>query len=265
MLAAMSTSGDKPNPPVRRPPPPLVPVTVTRCDVRSPRLLRLGFAGDGLRSMEAPEPAGSVRLLVASATADRLVIPAWTGNEYLLPDGSRPALRTFTPLAFDRAAGTLDLEIVRHPEGAVSTWAESAEPGTEAAISGPARGLALEPSIERFVLVGDETALPAISQLLEAIPKTAKIEVHVEAVTAAAEIELPAHPGSHVTWHINDDVPGSCLVEVVTALGDLGERDHVWAAGEAASMQSIRKHLFNERGLARSAATVRGYWKPART
>ena len=29
-------------------------------------------------------------------------------------------------------------------------------------------------------------------------------------------------------------------------------------------MQAIRKHLFDGRGLSRSQATVRGYWKPER-
>ncbi|MFV2000229.1 MAG: SIP domain-containing protein [Acidimicrobiia bacterium] len=35
----------------------------------------------------------------------------------------------------------------------------------------------------------------------------------------------------------------------------------MWAAGEAAAMQRIRKHLFDERDFQRSHATVRGYWQ----
>jgi NADPH-dependent ferric siderophore reductase len=42
-----------------------------------------------------------------------------------------------------------------------------------------------------------------------------------------------------------------------------GER--VWAAGEAAAVQRIRRHLFEERGMARPHTTVRGYWKHGRT
>ncbi|MGH9136793.1 MAG: SIP domain-containing protein, partial [Acidimicrobiales bacterium] len=38
----------------------------------------------------------------------------------------------------------------------------------------------------------------------------------------------------------------------------------VWAAGEAAAMQRIRRHLFEERGRSRRDATVRGYWKHGR-
>jgi NADPH-dependent ferric siderophore reductase len=38
----------------------------------------------------------------------------------------------------------------------------------------------------------------------------------------------------------------------------------VWAAGEAAAMQRIRRHLFDEREVPRAQATVRGYWKHGR-
>jgi NADPH-dependent ferric siderophore reductase len=38
----------------------------------------------------------------------------------------------------------------------------------------------------------------------------------------------------------------------------------VWAAGNAAAMQQIRRHLFDDRGWQRSHATVRGYWKAER-
>ena len=35
-------------------------------------------------------------------------------------------------------------------------------------------------------------------------------------------------------------------------------------AGEAAAVQRIRRHLFEDRGLTRAQATVRGYWKRGR-
>jgi NADPH-dependent ferric siderophore reductase len=38
----------------------------------------------------------------------------------------------------------------------------------------------------------------------------------------------------------------------------------VWVAGEAAAMQRIRRHLFEDRGLSRAQASVRGYWKHGR-
>lgn len=251
----------------RREPPPLRTVTVASREELSPRMLRLGFEGPGLRDLAIADPGASVRLLVPSPGTDELVIPIWNGNEFLLPDGTRPALRTFTPLRLDTASGRLELEIVRHPGGAVSEWAERVDPGAEAAISGPGKGYPVDSTASRFVVLGDETALPAVSQLLEAVPGRAAIEVHVEVISEAAIIPLPVHPAATVEWHVRPagDAPGSSLVRVSQQLTGLDAETRVWAAGEAASMQAIRTHLFQHLAVPRSQTSIRGYWKPVRS
>jgi NADPH-dependent ferric siderophore reductase len=251
----------------RREPPPLLPVEVTGTEAVSPRLMRLTVEGSELRDLVIDEPAASVRLLVPPLGHEDLVMPTWNGNEFLLPDGSRPALRTFTPLRFDPGAGRLDLEIVRHPGGAVSTWAEGIQLGAPAAISGPGRGYEIDLEASRYLLFGDETALAAIGQLLGALPPEVPVDVHLETVTADAQVDLPGHPARSVTWHVAAarSAPGASLVAAARAEGSISDGTHIWAAGEAASMQAIRKFFFDEAGVARRQATIRGYWKPART
>ena len=231
----------------------------------SPRMLRLVLEGDGLRAMPTPEPASSVRLLVPSPGAHALELPQWNGNEFLLADGSRPALRTFTPLRFDADAGRLELEIVRHPGGVVSSWAETAQPGDPAAISGPGRGWALPADTTRLILLGDETALPAITQLWDLVDTDVAVSAHVEVVDRAAVQDIGTRVGATIEWHVRapDAAPGAQLVAVAAGLHDPGPTRHVWAAGEAASMQAIRTHCFDQLGLPRSQTTIRGYWKPA--
>src|SRR5437762_14058928 len=107
-------------------------------------------------------------------------MPTWTGNEFLLPDGRRPTIRTFTPRRLDPQALELDLEIVVHGDGAASEWAATAAPGDPAAVSGPGRGYAFEPDAPAFLLAGDETAIPAISQLLEVLPADRPVPAHIE-------------------------------------------------------------------------------------
>lgn len=229
-------------------------------------MLRLTFEGDGLRALVAPEPASSIRLLVPSADHTALVLPEWNGNEFLLPDGRRPALRTFTPLRFDQDAGRIEVEVVRHPGGAVSTWAEHAAVGDEAAISGPGRGWELPGSVRRLHLLGDETALPAIGQLIEVVDPAVTITVDIEVERGDAVQALAQRAGLDVTWHVRSEgPPGSTLVAAAEAMSDVRADAHIWAAGEAASMQAIRKHCFDTLGLDRSQTTVRGYWKPARS
>jgi len=194
-----------------------------------------------------------------------LVLPAWNGNEFLLEDGSRPTIRKLTPVRLDTARLELDIAIVRHGHGPMSAWAGTAEHGDHVAVSGTGRGYEIDPGCRSFLLVGDESALPAIAQVLEALPGEALVRIILEVHDRAARIELPHHPGATVQWHLLDHgaLPGEAsLGAVVSAALDPGSR--VWAAGEAAAMQRIRRHLFDERQLPRDQAVVRGYWKHGR-
>lgn len=248
---------------IRREPPPLRQVTVVRRQAVTPHLVRVTLGGSELQGLDPGLPAASVRLLLPSSGA--LTMPTWNGNEYLLPDGRRPLLRTLTPRRWDDGRQELDVEVVLHGDGPLSAWAAAVEPGAVAAVSGTGRGYAIDASVTQYVLAGDESALPAISVLLEALPAAAAIAVLAEVAHPDARFELPAHPGAAVTWH--DLAPGAphgdALVDAVLA-ADIPPTARVWAAGEAAAVQRIRKHLFDERGLPRPQCTVRGYWKHGR-
>lgn len=232
---------------------------------RSPRLLRVTLAGEELDGLDIGLPAASVRLLVPPPDAADVVVPTWNGNEFLYDDGSRPAIRTLTPLRLDTDPLELDVEIVRHGHGPLSSWAGAAEPGARVAVSGTGRGYDIDPSARSFLLAGDESALPAISVLLEALPAEAEVLALVEVGDPAARLELPAHPGLTERWCELESgaPPGDALVEAVIAATPEGDV-RVWAAGEAAAVHRIRRHLFDERGLGRSHAVVRGYWKHGR-
>ena len=248
-------------PRVRREPPRFRRVEVRRIEERTPRLTRVTLAGPELDGFTVDEPAASVRLLLPAPGTDDLVIPQWQGNEFLLPDGSRPVIRTLTPRRVDPAAFELDVEIVRHESGRASAWAGAARPGAPAAVSGPGRGYSSDPGATDLLLAGDETALPAISQLLEMLPNGTTARIHVEVADPAAQLALDGP----VSWHVlpHGEAPGTALLAAVRdAAIPAGGR--VWAAGEAAAMQRIRRHLFEERGLSRRDATVRGYWKRGR-
>jgi NADPH-dependent ferric siderophore reductase len=250
---------------IRKPPPPFEPVAVVDREEISPRLIRLTFEGDVLRRLTIDQPASSVRFVVPWPGND-LELPEWNGNEFLLADASRPALRTFTPLRPDNDAGRLDLEIVRHPGGAVSQWAERAEVGDEAAISGPGAGYEFPDGADRLLILGDETALPAVTQLLDMAPGALDLDIHLEVVTDDAALDLPTRRDDSAEWHVTGggQRPGGRLAAVVEALDELPDGTDVWAAGEASAMQRVRNHLFKSLGVDRSRATVRGYWKPAR-
>lgn len=229
-------------------------------------MVRVTLAGAELEDLAVEQPAASVRVLLPSSSDGTLVIPRWNGNEFLLPEGERPTIRTFTPRRMDSPAGELDVEVVLHGEGAASAWATSTRPGDAVAVSGPGRGYVIHADAPAFLLAGDETAIPAIGQLLEELPRDTPVDVHIEIAHDDARQPLPDHPGATVQWwDLTPGAPaGDALFEAVRT-ASFRPDVRVWIAGEAAAMQRIRRHLFDERKLARTQTTVRGYWKRGRS
>ena len=146
-----------------------------------------------------------------------------------------------------------------------SAWAESAQPGDPAAISGPGRGYAVDRDAPAFLVAGDETAIPAITQVLEALPAGVPVQVRIEVAHADGRVALPAFRRGTVEWCdlASGAAPGDALGAAVRD-AQLAAGTRVWAAGEAAAVQRIRRHLFDDRGIPRAHTAVRGYWKHGR-
>jgi len=250
---------------VRREPPPFRIVQAAEIEQRSPYLKRITLTGPALEGFDHGLPAASVRMLLGPDPRN-LVVPIWKGNEFLLEDGSRPVIRTLTPLRFDPRALSLIIEVIRHGRGPLSQWADTVRDGDVVAVSGPGRGYHIDTAAHSFLLAGDESAIPAIHTLVEALPLGAKVQVFIETRDLDATIELPAHPQMAVRWLKleNGSRPGSALIAALEEL-QLDPEVRVWVAGEAAAMQRIRHHFFDDRELPRSHAVIRGYWKQDRT
>ncbi len=228
-------------------------------------MLRIVLGGDELAGFTLESPASSVRLLLPPPGLDEIEMPTWTGNQFELANGDRAPIRTFTPRYFDPVQLELTLDVALHDHGAATDWARRATVGDEVAISGPGRSEPLDPSATSFLLAGDESAIPAVGQLLEWIDPAHRVDVHIEIAEPSARFDLPHHPNATISWHDADAdaAPGSSLVAAVETLAALP--DAVWVAGEAAAVQRLRTHLFDTRGRSRRSVTARGYWKQGRS
>jgi NADPH-dependent ferric siderophore reductase len=228
-------------------------------------MVRVTLAGAELAGLTVDQPAASVRMLLPPPGAPELVVPTWNGNEFLLPDGRRPTIRTFTPWRVDPEGLELDVGIVVHGGGVASEWAVAAAADAPAAISGPGRGYAVDRDAPAFLVAGDETAIPAITQVIDAVPSETPVQVRIEVAHPDGRLALPDHPRATVEWcDLPPDAgPGDALGAAIRE-ADLADGTRVWVAGEAAAVQRIRRHLFEDRGVSRQHAAVRGYWKHGR-
>ena len=76
----------------------------------------------------------------------------------------------------------------------------AAQPGDRIHLSGPGGAYAPDPSADWHLLVGDESALPAIAAAVDALDPAARGHVLIEVPGSASEIPLPVPAGVALTW-----------------------------------------------------------------
>jgi NADPH-dependent ferric siderophore reductase len=251
-----------PGGPARRPRKPPRPAEVVSVARIAPRLVSVRVGGDALDGFRIEAPTSHIKVFLPAPGQTALVLPRYTPDGPVWPaDGERPSVRTYTPRRFDDGSGTLEVQFILHGAGPASEWAERARPGDKLAIGGPGGRFTLDPSVRRWWIAGDESAIPAIGTLLDALPAEVIADVHIEVAGSGDEIELPTAAKASISWHHRrtPDAWGEELYE--TAAGGRPEGAQVWVACEAAAMRRIRRYLVTERQLPASTMVTRGYWR----
>ena len=112
----------------------------------------------------------------------------------------------------------------------------------------------------------DDLALRALAYAYARAMDRRDVDLLLTAFTPDARLALTDRPRTTVQWCdlAPGAPPGDSLVAAVRDT-DLTPATRVWAAGEAAAVQRIRRHLFENLGLPRGQASVRGYWKHGRS
>jgi NADPH-dependent ferric siderophore reductase len=194
-----------------------------------------------------------------------------------LPAAKQPVVRTLTVRRTDPAAREIAIDVVVHGEhGAAGLWAATAEPGQPAYLMGPSGAYAPDPAADWHLLAGDETALPAISVALEALPANAIGQTLIEIAGPEDEIPLIAPDGVQINWIyrggradlISEDRAGDFapLIEAVKSAPWLPGQVHVFIHGEAqAVMHNLRPYIRNDREVDAKWASISGYWRRGRT
>ncbi|MBT2596136.1 siderophore-interacting protein [Arthrobacter sp. ISL-72] len=182
--------------------------------------------------------------------------------------------------------------------GPGSEWAAGAAIGMDAVIIGPdvtaitgatapgETGIRWEPrGTAHVLLVGDETAVPAISSILETLPANISGHAFLE-VPDPEDFQSISTPSSVlITWlaRATTDSPRGALLEAAvrstmvpagsttapvrntngrdTNGGDAyGGDTYAWVAAEAATVKALRRYLVDEAGLDPKRSEFRAYW-----
>jgi NADPH-dependent ferric siderophore reductase len=246
--------------PAARPRKPRYRATVKRVEPITPHIVRVTFTGEELGAFGWNGPAAHIKLMFPPPGQTELAMPG--------PDSPRPTMRTYTPRKFDPDTRELDVEFYVHGEGPASAWAAQATEGQSLIVAGPGRCYSIDNESPWYLLAGDESSIPAICTILEALPPSTEAHVFIEVADPAEERPLVTLAAASTLWLKRGDDPADAGKELEKTIRRIGLPEgpgRIYVACESGAVRRIRNHLLNERNFDRSRLVTRGYWKLGET
>lgn len=216
---------------------------VVKVERLTPHMIRVTLAGPDLAGFASASPDDHIKIF----------IPGLDGT---------PVRRDYTPRKYDSEAGTLVLDFVNHEGGPAAAWARAAKVGDHLDIGGPKGSQIISGNIAHWLLIGDETALPAIGRRVEELSAPSQVTTIV-AVPGQEDEQIFKTPAQHTAHWVHrpldkaDDAQG--IVSILAGM-DIPERTFVWVGAEARVAKTVRQYLLEKRGIAAQWIKASGYW-----
>ncbi|HET6735611.1 siderophore-interacting protein [Mycobacterium sp.] len=230
--------------------------TVSEIEHLTPRMRRIRFHGPRLQGLTWT-PGQHIRLQVAGLIESALRLHP------------HDALRTYSIYNADSDSGTLDIAMLEQPgEPNVDTparrWAAAITIGGQVQFMRPQGNFVISQDAPYHVFAGEETASVAFAAMLRSLPADADVHGVIEGATDTDHLPL-ARPLTHVE---RGDVSAANSDVLARALRGLQLPDHpgvAYLAGEARTIQTLRKMLVTERGWDRRNIRTKPFWTPGRS
>lgn len=229
---------------------------VLRVEDITPRMRRITLGGPELAGFVSLGSDDHIKLLFAQNAAEQAALESPTFT--IKGDGPQPAMRDYTPRRFDLSIGELDIDFVLHGDGPASTWAEQAQVGQHLYIGGPRGSMIVPDMFDSYLLIGDETALPAIGRRLEELPAGRKVLAVIEIADAAERQVLQSAADVEIVWVLRgqDD-----LLDVVRNLTLPGGTLYSFVATESKLSRQVRRVLLDTHKVDEQYLKAAGYWR----
>ncbi|MBA2954778.1 siderophore-interacting protein [Nocardioides sp. MAH-18] len=292
-------------------------VEVVGVDRLSPSFVRVELGGACLADFGVEGPLYDQRIKLVFPGVPGGPLPSFAGADdswwttwLSRPEEERGHMRTYTvrDVVGSGVDTRLVVDIVVHGDahgtpGPGCAWAARAQVGDRVVLMAPRRGIRyggiefVPPAATgRLLLVGDETAVPAVCAILAQLPADAVGAAFLEVPTAADVLPVVHPEGVSVSWHPREGADhGAALHPAVLAhLGvraapleepaevdpDLwetptysssgeaidgsaadGDELYAWIAGESAVVTALRRVLVKDLGVDRTQVAFMGYWR----
>lgn len=217
-------------------------LTVIKKEHVTPNMLRVTLGGKNIHTIPKDQESGYVKL----------IFPTETGR----------LMRTYT--IRHQRDHEIDLDFMLHLDaGPACQWAKTTQPNDVILVGGPGPKKMVTEKADWCLLVGDMTALPAISVNLEKLPSDAKGYAIIE-VVSEADIQVLTHPADvKLHWVVNPR-PGEddrLLLNKLKTLTWLDSDVYVWCACEFSSMKVLRHFFKGEKNISKQNLYISSYWK----
>ncbi len=210
----------------------------------TPRMIRLVLEGEDLADFTSLSPDDHIKLIFPTGT-------------------DRPAMRDYTPRAFDRAERTLTLDFAVHEAGPATRWALDARPGDRLEIGGPRGSQVVTAAFDWWLLIADETGLPALGPRVEELGADTKV-ITLGLVADAAEEQRFVTRAEHEAHWLHRGTHSADPAPALAAAGQIvlpaGGRGFIWIAAEAGVARALRDHFAGPRSHPRGWIKAAGYW-----
>lgn len=217
-------------------------LTVSAVENLTPDMLRITLTGEELADFESTGFDDHVKLFLPTATGE-------------------PERRDYTPRRFDRQSRSLVLDFAIHDAGPATRWALDARPGSTLTVAGP-RGSAVITGMRAWVLVGDETALPAIGRRIEEAGADEAITAIVTVAGPQEEQVFETAANVKLDWvhrSLSKATDASGVIAVLEKV-TLEPETFVWIAAEASVARAVRHYLTEKRRHPLNWLKAAGYW-----
>lgn len=237
-------------------------MTVRRAREITPTMRRVTLAGADVGHFETG--GLHVRALIPPAGRKPRWPVAGRDGRVVWPKGEDELTRrVYTVRSVDRARGEIDIDVVLHGDSPGSVWATTAQAGDPVGLLGPGGG-DIVPA-DWYLLCGDETALPVIARIAEALPPEARATILLEVADASERQPIESAAQIELNWLHRDGAEagttGLLEAAVKAAEWPASGTPYVLAGCEHRQARAIRSYLRKERGLARDRHLVAAYWR----
>lgn len=227
-----------------------------------------------------------VRVVLGGAGLDEFTPTQWTDqyvNVQFVPEGApygvpfdveaarasakehRPVGRRYTIRWWDPDTRQVAIDFVVHGDvGVAGRWANHARPGDRLQfLANPSGAYAPDPTADGHLMVGDESALPAIAASLERVSAGTPALAVLVVDDASHEIDLVCPGDLRVIWVHRAAAAGHAdqLLRVVESLELPEGRVQIFVHGEAGEVRAVRKHLLGDRSIPKEGTSISPYWR----